>query len=90
MCVDIAHLAGGSVALRDSKKPGREPLCFTAAEWSAFRQGVQAGELSRLTSTARVPDSLVPAPGLNDCLQQVRVQSGSPSALNPGPVRRAA
>lgn len=44
-CVEIAHLPGGSVALRDSRNPGREPLCFTADEWSAFRQGIQAGEL---------------------------------------------
>ncbi|MZE79588.1 DUF397 domain-containing protein [Streptomyces xinghaiensis] len=44
-CVEIAELPGGGWAIRDSKNPGREPLRFTATEWTAFRQGVIAGEL---------------------------------------------
>ncbi|MFI0711660.1 DUF397 domain-containing protein [Streptomyces inhibens] len=34
-----------TVALRDSKTPDRPPLRFAAGEWSAFRRGIQAGEL---------------------------------------------
>ncbi|REK87266.1 DUF397 domain-containing protein [Streptomyces inhibens] len=44
-CVEVAQLPGGAVALRDSKNPDRAPLRFAASEWSAFRRGVQAGEL---------------------------------------------
>ncbi|GHI06530.1 hypothetical protein AQI88_19475 [Streptomyces cellostaticus] len=43
-CVEVAHLPGGAVALRDSKNPHREALRFTSAEWSAFRRGIVAGE----------------------------------------------
>ncbi|MQA01872.1 MAG: DUF397 domain-containing protein [Streptosporangiales bacterium] len=45
-CVEVAHLAGGAVALRDSKNPGRDPLRFTTGEWDAFVRGAQAGEFS--------------------------------------------
>lgn len=45
MCVEVAQLPGRAVALRDSKNPEGEPLRFTADEWSAFRRGIQAGEL---------------------------------------------
>ncbi|MFI0966661.1 DUF397 domain-containing protein [Streptomyces sp. NPDC021080] len=44
-CVEIAELPGGGRAVRDSKNPEREPLCFTASEWAAFRAGVFADEL---------------------------------------------
>lgn len=44
-CVEIAELPSGGRAVRDSKNPEREPLCFTASEWAAFREGVIAGEL---------------------------------------------
>jgi hypothetical protein len=44
-CVEVAHLAGGAVAVRDSKNRDREALRFTADEWSAFRRGIEAGEL---------------------------------------------
>ncbi|AXI77857.1 DUF397 domain-containing protein [Peterkaempfera bronchialis] len=43
-CVEVTDLPGGGVAVRDSKNPDREPLRFDAAEWTAFRQGVVAGE----------------------------------------------
>jgi hypothetical protein len=33
------------VAVRDSKNRDREALRFTADEWSAFRRGIEAGEL---------------------------------------------
>ncbi|MGW7461163.1 DUF397 domain-containing protein [Streptomyces sp. NPDC054797] len=44
-CVEVAYLPGGAVALRDSKSRGVAPLRFTAAEWTAFRSGIAAGEL---------------------------------------------
>lgn len=43
-CVEVLRHADGTVRLRDSKHPEREPLTFTAEEWEAFRLGVQAGE----------------------------------------------
>jgi Domain of unknown function (DUF397) len=43
-CVEVAVLPGGGVAVRDSKDPEGPVLRFTAAEWSAFAEGVAAGE----------------------------------------------
>ncbi|WP_052866132.1 DUF397 domain-containing protein [Streptomyces niger] len=43
-CVQVAELAGGAVALRDSRHPERGDLRFTAQEWTAFCAGVQGGE----------------------------------------------
>ncbi|MEV6051891.1 DUF397 domain-containing protein [Streptomyces sp. NPDC052107] len=43
-CVEIADLADGGRAVRDSKNPDDGFFRFTAAEWSAFIQGVKAGE----------------------------------------------
>ena len=43
-CVEVAALPGGGVAVRDSKDPDGPRLRFTAAEWSAFKTGVAAGE----------------------------------------------
>jgi hypothetical protein len=43
-CVEIAALPGGGVAVRDSKDPDGPSLRFTAAEWSAFADGMAAGE----------------------------------------------
>lgn len=44
-CLETARLAGGKIAIRDSKAAGASPiLVFTADEWSAFTLGVKAGE----------------------------------------------
>ncbi|GAA0444155.1 DUF397 domain-containing protein [Streptomyces olivaceiscleroticus] len=43
-CVQVAELAGGAVALRDSRHPERGDLRFTAQEWTAFCAGVRGGE----------------------------------------------
>ena len=43
-CVEVAAIAGGGVAVRDSKDPDGPVLRFTAAEWAAFVAGVAAGE----------------------------------------------
>jgi hypothetical protein len=43
-CVEVASLAGGMVAVRDSKDPDGPKLVFTPAEWEAFTAGVRDGE----------------------------------------------
>jgi hypothetical protein len=35
-CVEVAVLAGGRVAVRDSRHPAGLALVFLAAEWAAF------------------------------------------------------
>ncbi|MFJ6214579.1 DUF397 domain-containing protein [Streptomyces sp. NPDC092296] len=46
-CVEIAHLPGGGVALRDSKDLGIQPHVYTAREWDCFLEGAKAGEFDR-------------------------------------------
>ncbi len=46
-CVEVAFLAGGDVALRNSKHPGGPALVFTRAEWEAFLGGAGDGEFGR-------------------------------------------
>ena len=43
-CVQVAHLPGGMVALRDSKDTTKAPHVFDSEEWAAFLTGVKAGE----------------------------------------------
>ncbi|HEY2764283.1 MAG TPA: DUF397 domain-containing protein [Pseudonocardiaceae bacterium] len=43
-CVEIAELADGGRAVRDSKNPAGPALRFTPAEWTAFTAGVRDGE----------------------------------------------
>ncbi|MEV4102992.1 DUF397 domain-containing protein [Nonomuraea sp. NPDC049649] len=43
-CVEVAPLADGNVALRDSKQQDGPVLVFTPAEWEAFTAGVRDGE----------------------------------------------
>ncbi|MFD6398599.1 DUF397 domain-containing protein [Nocardia sp. NPDC060249] len=45
--VEVAMLADGYVALRDSKNPGGPVLIFTPSEWTAFTAGVHDGEFDR-------------------------------------------
>ena len=47
-CVEIAALAGGDVAMRNSRDPDGPALIFTRAEWEAFSGGVAAGEFDGL------------------------------------------
>ncbi|MEV5137359.1 DUF397 domain-containing protein [Streptomyces syringium] len=44
-CVEVADLAHGGVAIRDSKDTRRAPLRFNATEWAAFRQGLISGAI---------------------------------------------
>nr|WP_063065622.1 DUF397 domain-containing protein [Nocardia violaceofusca] len=46
-CVVVAHLAGGTVGVRDSKNPDGPALLFTPAEWDAFTTGIQNGKFQR-------------------------------------------
>jgi Domain of unknown function (DUF397) len=43
-CVEIAHLPGGLVGLRDSKDISKAPHVFNRREWHAFLTGVRNGE----------------------------------------------
>lgn len=44
MCVEVAFLGDGAIALRDSTAHARPDLRFTGGEWSAFTAGVRRGE----------------------------------------------
>ncbi|WP_280236036.1 DUF397 domain-containing protein [Nocardia cyriacigeorgica] len=46
-CVEIAHLDGGAVGVRDSKNPTGSALIFTPAEWDAFLTGTTGGKFDR-------------------------------------------
>lgn len=44
-CVEISHLQGGRVAVRDTKDSTSGPaLIFTRSEWDAFLAGAKNGE----------------------------------------------
>jgi hypothetical protein len=43
-CVQVAHLPGGMVAIRDSKDVAKPAHFFDSDEWAAFVTGVKAGE----------------------------------------------
>jgi Domain of unknown function (DUF397) len=43
-CVEVAHLPGGLVGLRDSKDRSKQPHVFDRHEWDAFLTGVKNGE----------------------------------------------
>jgi len=46
-CVEVAFLADGEVAMRNSRHPKGPALIFSAAEWDAFLGGAADGEFSR-------------------------------------------
>jgi hypothetical protein len=43
-CVEVAHLADGAVAVRDSKDASKPAHLFDREEWSGFIAGVKNGE----------------------------------------------
>jgi Domain of unknown function (DUF397) len=43
-CVEVAFLADGDVAMRNSRHPDGPALVFTKAEWEAFLAGARDGE----------------------------------------------
>lgn len=46
-CVEVAHLDGGLVGVRDSKDAAGPALVFTPSEWDAFLRGARGGEFDR-------------------------------------------
>ncbi len=42
-CVEVATLADGGRAVRDSKDPGGPVLRFTADEWASFMDRIRSG-----------------------------------------------
>jgi hypothetical protein len=46
-CVEVAFLADGEVALRNSRHPDGPALVFTQPEWDAFLGGAGDGEFGR-------------------------------------------
>jgi hypothetical protein len=43
-CVEVAHLPGGDIGVRDNKVSSGPVLRFTSAQWREFVAGVQAGD----------------------------------------------
>jgi Domain of unknown function (DUF397) len=43
-CVEVAHMPGGGVALRDSKDRTKAAHVYTRNEWEAFLTGAKNGE----------------------------------------------
>jgi hypothetical protein len=46
-CVEVAFLANGQIAMRNSRHPSGPALIFTRSEWDAFLGGAKDGEFSR-------------------------------------------
>jgi Domain of unknown function (DUF397) len=47
-CVEVAGLAGGDIAVRNSRHPSGPALVYTQAEIAAFIEGVKNGEFDNL------------------------------------------
>jgi hypothetical protein len=47
-CVELAHLASGEVAVRNSRDPRGPALVYTRAEIAAFIRGAKDGEFDDL------------------------------------------
>jgi hypothetical protein len=45
-CVEVAHLGGGLIGIRDSKNPSGPALVFTRDEWDTFTAGVNRGKFN--------------------------------------------
>ncbi|MFF9346627.1 DUF397 domain-containing protein [Streptomyces sp. NPDC014734] len=48
-CVEIARLAEGHVALRNSRDTCGPALVYNSGEWEAFLQGAKDGEFDSMT-----------------------------------------
>ena len=51
-CVELAELAGGDIAVRNSRHPSGPTLVYTRAEIAAFIVGVLGGEFDDLAGRA--------------------------------------
>jgi Domain of unknown function (DUF397) len=49
-CVEVAFLADGQVAVRNSRHADGPALLFTSAEWNAFLRGTCDGEFDQPTA----------------------------------------
>ena len=49
-CVEVAFLADGQIAMRNSRHPQGPALIFTRSEWDAFLDGAKDGEFGRPAS----------------------------------------
>lgn len=49
-CVEVAELADGRIAVRNSRHPGGPALVYTRAEMAAFIHGAKACEFDDMTS----------------------------------------
>lgn len=49
-CVEVAFLADGEIAMRNSRHPHGPALIFTRSEWDAFLGGAKDGEFGRPAS----------------------------------------
>jgi Domain of unknown function (DUF397) len=49
-CVEVAALADGAIAMRNSRQPEGPALIYTRAEVAAFIAGIRNGEFDDLTS----------------------------------------
>ncbi|WP_028930264.1 DUF397 domain-containing protein [Pseudonocardia asaccharolytica] len=49
-CVEVAELAGGKIAVRNSRDPHGPALVYTRAEIAAFIRGAKAGEFDDLAA----------------------------------------
>ncbi|GAA3494787.1 DUF397 domain-containing protein [Streptomyces prasinosporus] len=47
-CVEVAPLADGAIAMRNSRDPDGPALVYTAAELAAFLAGAKDGEFDHL------------------------------------------
>jgi hypothetical protein len=52
-CVEVAALADGTVAVRNSRFPAGPALVYTRAEVAAFLAGAKKGEFDDLSVTSR-------------------------------------
>ncbi len=48
-CVELTELAGGEIAVRNSRHPSGPALIFARAELNAFTQGAKEGEFDEMT-----------------------------------------
>lgn len=51
-CVEVAELADGCIAIRNSRHPGGPALLYTRAEMAAFLHGVKSGEFDDIVDGA--------------------------------------
>lgn len=47
-CVELAELAGGDIAVRNSRHPAGPTIVYTRAEMAAFIRGIRSGEFDDL------------------------------------------